>query len=85
MQFDKHLNDNSLADMKPSAYKKYHSTETLLLKIHNDIMSSLDKGEVVMLVLLDLSAAFDTIDHKILLNRLNNKYGIEGTALRWFE
>ena len=85
MQFDKHLNENSLADVKQSAYKKYHSTETLLLKIHNDIMSSLDKGEVVMLVLLDLLAAFDTIDHKILLNRLKNKYGIEGTALRWFE
>ena len=53
--------------------------------VHCVSASLLDKGEVVMLVLLDLSAAFDTIDHKILLNRLKNKYGIEGTALRWFE
>jgi hypothetical protein len=45
----------------------------------------MDKGEVALLVLLDLSAAFDTIDHKILLNRLKNMYGIEGEALKWFE
>ena len=85
MQYEEHLKENNLADMKQSAYKKYHSTETLLLKINNDIMASLDKGEAVMLVLLDLSAAFDTIDHNIMLDRLNKKYGIEGTALKWFE
>jgi hypothetical protein len=85
MQFDHHLCKNNINDDRQSAYKKNHSTETLLMKVHNDIMTSMDKGEVAFLVLLDLSAAFDTIDHKILLNRLKNMYGVEGRALRWFE
>ena len=55
-----------------SAYKKLHSTETALLKIHNDILSSMDDGKVTALTLLDLSAAFDTIDHTILLRRLDD-------------
>jgi hypothetical protein len=85
MQFNEHVQKNNLGDTKQSAYKKFHSTETLLLRIHDDIMTSLDKGEVVMLVLLDLSAAFDTIDNKIILDRLNMNYGIKDTALNWFE
>jgi hypothetical protein len=85
LQLEEHINSNELSDTKQSAYKKNHSTETLLVRFKNDIMTSLDEGEVVMLVLLDLSAAFDTIDHKILLKRLQNTYGIESTALRWFE
>ena len=83
-QYLDHLSINNLHDAKQSAYKKFHSTETLLTKIHNDIMCSLGRGEVVMLVLLDLSAAFDTIDHDILLNRLEKRYGIKGNALKWF-
>ena len=85
MQFNEHLKINNLTDDRQSAYKKYHSTETLLTKVQNDIMRSLDKGEVVLLVLLDLSAAFDTIDHEILIDRLNKMYGIDGTALKWFK
>jgi len=84
-QFQEHLSGHNLQDSKQSAYKKFHSTETLLMKINNDIMSSLGKGEVVMLVLLDLSAAFDTIDHGILAKRLEKRYGIQGTALNWFK
>jgi hypothetical protein len=74
-----------LADMKQSAYKKFHSIETLLVKVHNDITTSLDRNEAILLVLLDLSEAFDTIVHKILLDRLNKRYGIKDTALKWFE
>ena len=68
-----------------SANKEYHSTETLLTKIHNDIVLNMGKGEVTLLVLLDLSAAFDTIDHNILLKRLMNRYKVQGQALQWFK
>ena len=51
----------------------------------NDILRALDDGNISVFALLDLSAAFDTIDHKILLDRLENLYGISGTALSWFK
>ena len=84
-QYIDHLTKNKLSDDNQSAYKKFHSTETLLTKIHNDIMMNLSDGDVTMLVLLDLSAAFDTIDHGILLQRLQNRYGLQGSALTWFK
>ena len=84
-QYLQHLYSNNLDDKRQSAYKPFHSTETLLTKIHNDIMLSMGNQEVTMLVMLDLSAAFDTIDHSTLLRRLRNRHGIEGTALKWFE
>ena len=56
-----------------------------LLKIHNDILSSMDDGRVTALPLLDLSAAFDTIDHTILLRRLSNWFWVSGKALDWFK
>ena len=84
-QYTDHLAQNKLDDEKQSAYKKFHSTETLLTKIHNDIMLSMGKGEVTILVLLDLSAAFDTIDQDILLRRLENRYGVSGNVLKWFK
>ena len=54
------MSKNDLFEPLQSAYRKFHSTETGLLKIHNDILRSLDNGDIVLLVLLDLSAAFDT-------------------------
>ena len=63
----------------------FHSTETALLKIYNDILSSMDDGRVTALTLLDLSAAFDTIDHTILLSRLGNWFGVSGKTLDWFK
>ena len=51
----------------------------------NEILRALDDGNISVFALLDLSAAFDTIDHKILLDRLENLYGISGTALSWFK
>ena len=68
-----------------SAYRKHHSTESALLNIHNDILLNMAKGSVTALTLLDLSTAFDTIDHTILLNRLNGYYGISELALGWFK
>ena len=67
-----------------SAYKKHHSTETALLYIQNDILNSIDQNKVVLLVLLDLSAAFDTIDHELLINRLSSRLGLSGCVLDWF-
>ena len=67
-----------------SGYKKFHSTETALIKVHSDIVTAIDDGQSVILVLLDLSAAFDTVDHRILLTRLSTRYGIHDRALEWF-
>jgi Reverse transcriptase (RNA-dependent DNA polymerase)/Endonuclease/Exonuclease/phosphatase family len=64
-----------------SAYRKFHSTETALLKIHNDLNLAINERKVTALILLDLSAAFDTLDHGILLTRLARNFGISDTAL----
>ena len=61
-----------------SAYKKYHSTETAWVRLHNDILSELDDNKIVLLVSLDVSATFDTLDHSILLGLLENRLGISG-------
>ena len=61
-----------------------HSTETALLKVTNDLLLTADRGESAILILLDLSAAFDTVDHDILIDRLKTWVGIKDTALSWF-
>ena len=71
-----HVRDNNLSDTFQSAYKPFHGTETALLRINNDILSAMDDGKITAQVLLDLSAAFDTVDHKILLSRLQYHLGI---------
>jgi len=84
-RLDGHLNRNNLNCERQSAYKKFHSTETALLRVHADIAEAIDGGLSCVLVLLDLSAAFDTLDHTILLQRLQTFFGIRGTALAWFQ
>jgi len=69
---------------KQSAYRQFHSTETAVLSVHYDIVRAIDNRELSFVVLFDLSAAFDTVDHHILLNILENRFCIEGTALDWF-
>lgn len=83
-QFVDHLIKNKLFDPLQSAYRKGHSTETALLKVQNDILIDIDNNNVSILVMLDLSAAFDTIDHEVLLKRLESHYGIKGKVLKWF-
>ena len=68
-----------------SAYRKLHSTETALLKIMDDLYRMVDDRQAAVLIGLDLSAAFDTIDHSVLLSRLRSVFGISGTALQWIE
>ena len=68
-----------------SAYRKNFSTETVLVKIHLDILKAFEEQKGVLLTGLYLSAAFDTVDHDILIVVLENMYGIGGLALEWFK
>ena len=77
----KYLEANHLNEPLQSAYKPFHSCETALVHIRNDILVAIDKLHCVMLLLLDLSATFDTVHHDILFTRLHSKYSISGTAL----
>ncbi|KAM7366739.1 hypothetical protein PAMP_014689 [Pampus punctatissimus] len=79
------LHTNSLFEEFQSGFRVNHSTETALVRVTNDLLMASDKGLISVLVLLDLSAAFDTIDHQILLQRLEYQIGIKGTALGWFK
>ena len=83
-QLRSHLETNKLSEILQSAYRADNSTETALLKVMNDILTDCDSGNVSLLNLLDLSAAFDTIDHSI-LQRLEITFGVSGTALEWFK
>ncbi len=79
------LNSNNLYPSFQSAYRKFHSTETALLKVTNDILRTLDNHQDVILVMLDLSSAFDTLDHDILLARLESYFGFSDTVIKWFK
>ena len=81
LQIYEHLSNNDIVDSFQSAYKAGHSCETALLRVYNDITTTIGKGNGKMLVLLDLSAAFDTIDHVILFDILVNYVGLRGKAL----
>ena len=83
-QLQHHINMNNLFPLLQSSYRKFHSTESALLKVKNDILLNMNRQHVTLLVLLDLSAAFDTIDHGILLERLRSAFGVQDTALSWF-
>ena len=67
------------------AYRSNHSCETALLKVKTDILTAIENQEVVCLIMLDLSAAFDTISHELLLNRLKYRFGVTDLALNWLE
>ena len=79
-----HMDLKNMHEAMQSAYKKYHSTETALLYIQKGILNYIDQQTVVLLVFLDLSAAFDTIDHELLINRLSSRLGLSGCVLDWF-
>uniref|UniRef100_A0A3B3WG99 Reverse transcriptase domain-containing protein n=1 Tax=Poecilia mexicana TaxID=48701 RepID=A0A3B3WG99_9TELE len=76
---------NNCFDVYQSGFRQHHSTETALVKIFNDLRLNTDRNKITVLVLLDLSAAFDTVDHDILLSRLEHWVGISGTALSWLK
>ena len=80
-----HIKSNNLGEPLQSAYKRHHGTETALLKIQSDLLLAMDDHKASLVVFLDLSAAFDIIDHTILVNRLRNDYRLSGKALDWLE
>ena len=82
-QLNIHIEENNLHNQFQSGYKKNHSCETAIFKITNDIMQFASEKKVIPLILLDLSAAFDTVDHNILIERLHNDFGISGRVLQW--
>ncbi len=83
-QFTSYLDTFNILDPFQSGFRALHSTESALLKVTNDIMLSIDSGSSAILILLDLRAAFDTVDHNILLKGLECVVGVQGLALEWF-
>ena len=71
-----YLSESDLLPYLQSAYRAYHSTETAMLKVLGDILCAVDSGDLAALALLDLSAAFETVDHVTLLQRLRISYGL---------
>jgi len=80
-----HVMSNSNFSEFQSAYRSGHSTETALLKVVNDVVVSACDRQVTVFLSLDISAAFDTIDHDILLDRISQDFGIRGTVLSWLQ
>ena len=80
-----YLDANGVDVLYQSAFRKLHSTETALIRFHNVIAIASDQKRSMILLLLDLSAAFDTVDHCILLSRLSRRFEIGGRALEWFQ
>ena len=85
IRFVEHSELHKLLPHHPSAYRSSHSTETAVLAVHNDLVRMMDIGNVSALVLLDLSATLDTVDHSIMLQVLQDQFCVEGRPLEWIE
>ena len=85
VQLTDHVRTHHLEEWFQSAYKIHHSTETALVKVQNDILRAIDDNRSVLLLLLDLYAAFGTVDHSTLLLRLLTRFGVKESAIAWFE
>ena len=83
-QLNDHMCRNRLHEPRQAAYacKRFHISETNLLKIHNDILWAMERKDITILVLLDISAAFDVIDHDVLFSHMEGQLGIHGLPLR---
>ena len=82
-QIQDHSDENNTTPAHQSAYRINHSCETALLFLHNEILSSFEKQEITNLCAIDLSAAFDTVDHGIMMNTMENIFGLSGNTLSW--
>ena len=83
-KLEQHIINHSLYDPLQSAYRIAHSTETVIMKIHTDIVNGIDKDQCTILASMDLSTAFDTVDHATFIDRLR-AYGVRERALKWFQ
>ena len=84
-QFNHHYEINNIAPQHKSPYCEHHSCETALTKVMDEIHWNTEQKKVTVLFCLDLNAAFDMVDHSVLIKVLNKYYGISGSALQWFE
>ena len=84
-QFTRHCDAHHLMPDYQSAYRRYYSCETALVKLVNDLLWNLENQNITMLTAIDLSAAFDTVDHGVLLDVLQKQFGIEGKTLKWMD
>ena len=83
-QLQHHITSNDAMPKFQSAYRQFRSTETALVKIFNDLLLPADQEQVSALCLLDLTSAFDTVDHSLVVTRLQRSIGVEGGCLAWF-
>ena len=83
-QMHAHMTTNAIYPELQSSYRRSHSTETALLKVANDILMKMNSQVITLLVMVDLSATFDTVNHDILISRLHEEVGVSGLALEWF-
>ena len=81
IRFSVHSGLFKLLPARQSAYRRFHSTETAVAIVHNDIVRVTDAGQITVLVLLDLSAAFDTVDHGVLLDVLSSRFWCNRSSL----
>ena len=79
------IQEHSLLPSHQSAYRQQHSTETAVMKIVSDLLLACDRGQVALFPLLDLSAAFNTVDHHILLDHLQSPFAIRGSVIVWIQ
>ena len=79
------MDKNNLRPDYQSSYRKGFSTETALVKLANDILMNMDRQAITAVCAIDLSEAFDTVDHETLLSVLNRTFAIDGNALQWFD
>ena len=84
-RLNEHCYYNRLIPDYQSAYKRFHSCETSVLKLVNDILWGMECQEISSMIACDLSTAFTTVDHLLLLDILSNKFGVGGTTLNWFD
>ena len=80
-----YINNSNLLPTHQSAYHRHHSIETAVTKVNSDILGAAGDGKLSLFILLAFSAAFDLVDHGILLKRLERTYGFDGLTLEWFK